>query len=116
MSYVVAKPGEAFETVLRRFKKAVERAGILADIRKHEYYDKPSIKKRKKREAARKRRLKEEKKLAKFKRKEKPSSNKNFKWNKDKTKKLPLPPPRKRVERNTSFNKPRSNIRTTKGR
>lgn len=41
-----------FEVALRKFKKAVEAAGILQDIRKKEYYEKPTAKrKRKKAEA-----------------------------------------------------------------
>ena len=40
---------------MRRFKKICEKAGILSEIRKHEYYEKPSVKRKKKAIAARKR-------------------------------------------------------------
>ena len=34
-------PGESIESALRRFKKATQKAGILAEARKHEHYEKP---------------------------------------------------------------------------
>lgn len=40
---------------MRRFKKSCEKAGILSEIRKREHYEKPSVKKKKKALAARKR-------------------------------------------------------------
>jgi small subunit ribosomal protein S21 len=49
-------PGETIESALRRFKKATQKAGILAEARKHEHYEKPSVRKKKKSAAARKRR------------------------------------------------------------
>ncbi len=93
MSCVKAKPGESFESLIRRFKKAVERSGILADLKKHAYYEKPSVKRKRKQEAARKRAIKKQKKFARF--TNKANTNKNFKWNKDKTKKIPMAPPKK---------------------
>lgn len=114
MTYVVARPGESFEAMLRRFKKSVERSGVLAELKKREFYEKPSVRKKKKSEAAKKRKMKEEKKASRFKLRFKPNSNKNFQWNEDRTKKLPLPPPRKRPTRNTVFNKPRSSVRSVK--
>lgn len=55
MPGVVVKDGESFESALRRFKKQCEKSGIIADIRKHEHYEKPSIRRKKKSQAARKR-------------------------------------------------------------
>lgn len=52
------KDGESFESILRRFKKQCEKAGILSEIRKREHYEKPSIRQKKKSFAARKRALK----------------------------------------------------------
>jgi len=52
------RDGEPFDVALRRFKKDCEKAGILSDIRKHEVYEKPSVRKKKKSIAARKRALK----------------------------------------------------------
>jgi len=54
MSAVKVRQNEPFEAVLRRFKKQCEKAGILTEIKKREHYDKPSVKKKKKIIAARK--------------------------------------------------------------
>lgn len=56
MASVTAREGEHVEKLLRRFKKRVEAAGILKELRRHEYYLKPSIRKKQKRAAAAKRR------------------------------------------------------------
>ena len=45
---------ESIEGALRRFKKKVQKAGILSEIKKRERYEKPSIKRKRKSEAARK--------------------------------------------------------------
>lgn len=58
---IKALPYESIESMLRRFKKGVTKNGILADARKHEYHEKPSVKRKRKSLAARARRLKEEK-------------------------------------------------------
>jgi small subunit ribosomal protein S21 len=58
MPGVKIKEGESFESAMKRFKKQCEKAGILSEIRKREHYDKPSVKKKKKAIAARKRALK----------------------------------------------------------
>ncbi|MBI3556691.1 MAG: 30S ribosomal protein S21 [Deltaproteobacteria bacterium] len=50
--------GESFENALKRFKKQCEKAGVLSEVRKRESYEKPSVKKKKKALAARKRALK----------------------------------------------------------
>jgi small subunit ribosomal protein S21 len=47
------KEGESFESALRRFKKKCEKAGILADVRKHQHFEKPSEKRKRKENAAR---------------------------------------------------------------
>ena len=54
MADVVAGHNESFESLLRRFNKRVQQARILADVRRREYYEKPSIK-RKRKEAAKRR-------------------------------------------------------------
>jgi len=46
--------GETFESMLRRFSKKVQQDGVLSEVRRREFYEKPSIK-RKKKEAAKKR-------------------------------------------------------------
>jgi small subunit ribosomal protein S21 len=52
---VKARPGETLDSMLRRFKKDVAKAGVLQDLKKHEYYIAPSEKRRLKSEQARKR-------------------------------------------------------------
>lgn len=47
------KEGESFESALRRFKKKCEKAGILADVRKHQHFEKPSERRKRKENAAR---------------------------------------------------------------
>jgi small subunit ribosomal protein S21 len=51
---VVAKDNENFENLLKRFNRSVQQEGILSEVRHREYYEKPSIK-RKRRESSRKR-------------------------------------------------------------
>ncbi len=49
MPEVRIREGEPFDIALRRFKRACEKAGVLAEARKREFYEKPtSIRKRKK--------------------------------------------------------------------
>jgi small subunit ribosomal protein S21 len=48
-------PKERFESLLRRFKKAVDKDDIIKDFRKHEYYEKPSEKRKRAKAAAIKR-------------------------------------------------------------
>jgi small subunit ribosomal protein S21 len=47
---------ESIESALRRFKKKIQRAGILAEVRRREHYEKPSLRRKRKLEAARKNR------------------------------------------------------------
>lgn len=58
MSGVKIREGESFEGAVRRFKKQCEKLGILSDVRKREHYEKPSIRKKRKEAAARKRAFK----------------------------------------------------------
>jgi small subunit ribosomal protein S21 len=46
---------ETLDSALRRFKRTCQRAGVFAEARKHEHYEKPSVKRKKKSEAARRR-------------------------------------------------------------
>ena len=57
MAIVKVRDNESFESALRRFKKQCERTGILSEIRRKEYYEKPSVERKKKAIAARKRAL-----------------------------------------------------------
>lgn len=54
MPFVKVRENESFENALRKFKKQCEREGILSEVRKREHYDKPSVRKKKKAIAARK--------------------------------------------------------------
>ncbi|MGI6081363.1 MAG: 30S ribosomal protein S21 [Limnochordia bacterium] len=55
MAEIRVGKNESLDRALRRFKQTCRRSGVLADARKHEVYDKPSVKRKKKAEAARKR-------------------------------------------------------------
>lgn len=46
---------ESIDSALRRFKRATQKAGVLSEVRKREHYEKPSVKRKKKSEVARKR-------------------------------------------------------------
>ena len=58
MSEVRVKENESLDSALRRWKKSCARAGTLAEVRKREHYEKPSVRRKKKSEAARKRKFK----------------------------------------------------------
>ena len=55
VSEVRVKENETLESALKRFKRQCARSGVLAEVRKREHYEKPSVKRKKKAEAARKR-------------------------------------------------------------
>ena len=54
MSEIYVKENESLDNALKRFKRSCAKSGVLADLRKKEYYQSPSVKRRKKSEAARK--------------------------------------------------------------
>ncbi len=54
MTEVKIGKNESIDNAIRRFKKQCQRSGILAEVKKHERYEKPSVKRKKKSEAARK--------------------------------------------------------------
>ena len=58
MAEVRVKEGESLDSALRRFKRQRARSGVLTELRKREHYEKPSVKRKKKSEAARKRKYK----------------------------------------------------------
>ena len=58
MPAIIIRDGESFESALRRFKKQCERTGILSEVKRREYYEKPSVKRKKKILAAKKRVMK----------------------------------------------------------
>ena len=55
MSEVKIKENESLDSALRRFKRQCAKAGVLSELRKREHYEKPSVRRKKKSEAARKR-------------------------------------------------------------
>jgi small subunit ribosomal protein S21 len=54
MSEVHLPDNDSLDNALKRFKRSCAKAGVLSDLRKKEYYQSPSVKRRKKSEAARK--------------------------------------------------------------
>ncbi len=63
MTKVSVREGESIDRALKRFKRKVEQAGILKEVRKREHYLKPSVKKKLKARAAEARARKREKRL-----------------------------------------------------
>lgn len=55
MSKTVVRKNESLEDALRRFKRAVSKNGTIQEVRKREFYEKPRVRRKKKSEAARKR-------------------------------------------------------------
>lgn len=58
MSEIHVKDNESFDNALRRFKRSCAKSGVMQEVRKREHYEKPSVKRKKKSEAARKRKFK----------------------------------------------------------
>jgi len=58
LSEIRLKENESLDSALKRFKRQCAKAGVLAEVRKREHYEKPSVKRKKKSEAARKRKFK----------------------------------------------------------
>ena len=58
MSEIKVQKGETLESALRRFKRSCQKAGVLSEVRKREHYEKPSVRRKLKSEAARKRKFK----------------------------------------------------------
>ena len=57
------KENESFENALKRFKKQCEKTGILSEVRKREHFEKPSLKRKRKALAAKKRAMKRMRKV-----------------------------------------------------
>lgn len=60
--YVEVKGNDtaAFDKALAEFKRRMKRSGIMEDFRRHDHYDKPSVRRKLKRAEAHKRRRREE--------------------------------------------------------
>jgi small subunit ribosomal protein S21 len=57
MPVVYVKEEESFENALRRFKRKCEKAGVLTELKKRQYFEKPSVKRKRKALQARKKAL-----------------------------------------------------------
>ncbi len=57
MSEIKVGENESLDNALKRFKRQCARAGVLGEVRKREHYEKPSVKRKKKSEAARKKKF-----------------------------------------------------------
>ena len=57
MPEVRVRENENIESALKRFKKKIQKAGILSEIKRRDRYEKPSVKRKRKSEAARKRKV-----------------------------------------------------------
>ncbi len=53
MAGIIVGENESIDSALKRFKRETARDGLMAEIRKREHYEKPSVKRKKKSEAAR---------------------------------------------------------------
>lgn len=58
MPAIRVKENEPFDVALRRFKRSCEKAGVLTEVRRREYYEKPTTVRKRKAAAAVKRHLK----------------------------------------------------------
>lgn len=57
MFEIKLKENESLDNALKRFKRQCAKSGVMSELRKREHYDKPSVKRKKKSEAARKRKF-----------------------------------------------------------
>ena len=57
MPGIRVKDGESFESALRRFKKKCEKAGVLSDLRRHQHFEKPSERRKRKMNAAKRKNM-----------------------------------------------------------
>jgi small subunit ribosomal protein S21 len=55
MPVVIVRENEPFEKAFKRFKKSCEKSGLMSEIKKHQHFEKPSEKKKRKLNAAKRR-------------------------------------------------------------
>ena len=58
MPGVIVRDTEPFEKALKRFKKTCEKAGVMSDMKKHQHFEKPSERRKRKMNAAKRKRIK----------------------------------------------------------
>ena len=63
MNGVIVRQDEPFEKALKRFSKTCERAGILSDVKKYRHFEKPSEERKRKINAAKRKRIRDEKRF-----------------------------------------------------
>ncbi len=66
MAEIKPFPNQSLDIILKIFRKKCEKSGILKDLKKKNFYEKPSIKKKEKSKAARKRTKMQMKKMGMF--------------------------------------------------
>lgn len=64
MNGIIVRDDEPFEKALRRFSKTCERAGILSDIKKYRHYEKPSEERKRRVNASKRKRIRDEKRMS----------------------------------------------------
>jgi small subunit ribosomal protein S21 len=63
MNGIIVRDNEHFEKALRRFTKTCERSGVLSDVKKFRHYEKPSAERKRKLNAAKRKRMREERRM-----------------------------------------------------
>lgn len=66
MTIILVDDNEPIDKALRRFKKECQKSGVLTELRRREYFEKPSVRKKRKAEAAKR---KQRRKMMKIQRK-----------------------------------------------
>lgn len=66
MPTVIAKENESFDYLLKRFKKKCEKAAILSEIKKNQAYEKPSVRKKRLANVARRKMLKAQRRMQRY--------------------------------------------------
>jgi small subunit ribosomal protein S21 len=66
MNGIVLRDGEPFEKAIKRFSKICERAGILSDIKKYRHYEKPSEERKRKTNASKRKKLRDDSRMRRF--------------------------------------------------
>ena len=64
MNGIIVRDHEPFERALRRFSKTCERTGVLSDVKKYRHFEKPSAERKRKLNAAKRKRLRDERRAS----------------------------------------------------
>lgn len=63
MTTIKVRQGESIESALKRFKRETSKAGLMAEIKKRKHYEKPSVKRKKKIDASKRKRRKTQREM-----------------------------------------------------